>query len=464
VAITVETVVEPKRNAGLPEEPAHRPHWIDDWRPEDPAFWAETGEHVARRNLLFSILSEHIGFSVWSMWSVFVLFLGPEYGFAPAQKFLLTTVPAAAGAALRIPYTLAVARFGGRNWTVVSALLLLVPCVLAGVLLEPGVAFGTLLGVATVAGVGGGNFSSSMANIDAFYPQRLKGWALGLNAGGGNLGVAAVQLVGLAVLATVGRDHPRVILTVYVPLIVLAGLCAYRFMYNLTGATNEKRALRDAAREPHTWIISFLYIGTFGSFIGFAFAFGQVLVVQFAHQFDTPVKAAYLTFLGPLLGSLMRPVGGRLADRFSGGRVTFWNFLAMGAGACVVLLASVEESLPLFLVGFLILFVLTGLGNGSTYKMIPSVFLAKARHAVDGGADADDEVRRARRLSRAVIGVAGAVGAMGGVLVNLAFRQSFLTYRSANSAYVAFITLYGICAVVTWTVYVRKSAAEQTGV
>ena len=435
MALIADTLHEPITDAPA-SAPARRPHWIDDWRPEDPAFWAATGERVARRNLVFSILSEHIGFCVWSLWSVFVLFLGPEYGFDPAQKFLLTTVPAASGAALRIPYTLAVARFGGRNWTVVSALLLLVPCILAGLVLEPGVSFTTLLLAAATAGVGGGNFSSSMANIDAFYPQRLKGWALGLNAGGGNLGVAAVQLVGLVVLATAGRDHPRVMLLVYVPLIVVSALCASLFMDNLTEAANEERALRDVCRERHTWIVSFLYIGTFGSFIGFGFAFGQVLLVQFAGDFDTPVKAAYLTFLGPLLGSLVRPVGGRLADRLGGSRVTCWNFMAMAGGAAVVLLASTLESLPLFLAGFVTLFMLTGLGNGSTYKMIPAIFQAKARVAVEHGADAEDEARRARRMSRSLIGVAGAVGALGGVLVNLTLRQSFLAYRSAEGAYV----------------------------
>ena len=134
-----------------------------------------------------------------------MLFLGPAYGFEPSEKFLLTTLPTAVGAALRVPYTFAVARFGGRNWTIISAALLLVPSILTAIVLKPGVSFSTLLIVAAIAGVGGGNFSSSMSNIDAFYPQRLKGWALGLNAGGGNLGVAAVQLVGLAVLATAGR-------------------------------------------------------------------------------------------------------------------------------------------------------------------------------------------------------------------------------------------------------------------
>src|SRR5262249_52297839 len=181
-----------------------RGRWIDDWRPEDPAFWAETGAKVARRNLIFSIFAEHIGFSVWTMWSVMVLFLGPAYHIDPAGKFLLTAVPALVGPVLRLPYTLAVAVFGGRNWTIISAALLLLPTIPAALLVKPGVSYTTLMILAAITGLGGGNFASSMTNINAFYPQRLKGWALGLNAGGGNIGVAAIQLVGLAVLATAG--------------------------------------------------------------------------------------------------------------------------------------------------------------------------------------------------------------------------------------------------------------------
>src|SRR6266568_8368593 len=182
-----------------------RSGWITEWDPEDVTFWAARGSRVARRNLVCSIFTEHVGFAVWSLWSVFVLFLSPAYGISPdpkiaaAQKFLLTTLPTALGAGVRIPYTLAVARFGGRNWTVISAGLLLVPTVAAAIVLKPGVSYGTLLVISALAGVGGGNFASSMANINSFYPQRLTGRALGRNAGGVNIGGAVVELVGLAV-------------------------------------------------------------------------------------------------------------------------------------------------------------------------------------------------------------------------------------------------------------------------
>ncbi|MGB8652445.1 MAG: nitrate/nitrite transporter [Mycobacteriales bacterium] len=425
-----------------PEAPRSR--WIDDWEPENPAFWEATGKRVARRNLVFSIFSEHIGFSVWTMWSSLVLFLGPKYGFTPADKFLLTSVPALVGSVLRLPYTFAVAKLGGRNWTVISALLLLLPLVAMLAVLKPGVSLDTLLLVAGLAGVGGGNFASSMANINAFYPDRLKGRALGLNAGGGNVGVAAVQLVALLVLATAGKAHPRLLIGSYVPLVVLAAGLAWFAMDNLAGARNDKRAMRDVCKDRNTWVMSLLYIGTFGSFIGFGFAFGQVLTVQFKTEFATPLDAAYLTFLGPLIGSLIRPVGGLLADRFGGARVTALNFIAMAGAGAVVLAASQQHSLDLYLVGFVTLFALSGVGNGSTYKMIPAIFKATRSTYAE-----------ARRMSGALIGIAGAVGAFGGVLVNVAFRQSFLDTGRADGAYLAFIAFYLVCVVVTWAVYLR---------
>ena len=428
--------------------------WIDRWEPEDPQFWDAVGARTARRNLVFSILSEHVGFSVWVIWSVMVLFMPePVWGFDVTDKFLLTTTPALLGAFVRLPYTFAIAKFGGRNWTVVSAALLLVPAVLAVFLLEPGVSFETLLVVTALAGVGGGNFASSMANINNFYPQRLKGRALGLNAGGGNLGVAAVQVVGALVLVANGPGtDPRVMLYLYIPLVLVVTALAWTRMDNLTAATNDKGAMREVGRHRHTWIVSFLYIGTFGSFIGFGFAFGQVLAAAGAER---PI---YYVWLGAFVGSVIRPVGGMLADRYKGSTVTFWNFLAMTVAASLVLAAASSESIPLLAVSFTVLFALTGIGNGSVYKMIPAIFHAES---LQGGARSGNQDRR---LASALVGIAGAVGAFGGVLVQLAFRESFLAYGNGSAAYVSFIAFYVACAAVTWAVYMRPSRGRLVGV
>ncbi|GGY66400.1 MFS transporter [Streptomyces olivaceoviridis] len=426
--------------------------WIERWDPEDEAFWQSTGERIARRNLWFSVLSEHIGFSVWTLWSVLVLFMGPEYGLTPADKFLLTSVVTLVGAVVRVPYTFAVAVFGGRNWTIISASLLLIPTVAAFVVMEPGTSYSTFLLVGLLAGIGGGNFASSMTNINAFFPLRKKGWALGLNAGGGNIGVPVIQLVALAVIGASGG--PRVLLGIYIPLIVVAAVLAALFMDNLSSVKNDTGAAKDAARDAHTWIMSVLYIGTFGSFIGYSFAFGQVLTNGFGR---TPLQAAYLTFIGPLLGSLIRPLGGWLADRYGGARITLWNYVGMAAATAVLIVAGMQKSLPLFVSVFVVLFVLSGLGNGSTFKMIPGIFQAKA---LAKGLEGEAAVAHGRRLSGASMGLIGAVGALGGVGINLAFRQSFLSYGSGTGAFVAFLAYYGVCFAVTWAVYLRRTAAR----
>jgi len=341
---------------------------------------------------------------------------------------------------------------------------------------RPGMSYTGFLLVAAFAGVGGGNFASSMANINAFYPQRYKGWALGLNAGGGNIGVAVIQIVGLIVVATAGNRSPHLVCAVYLVLIASAALGAALFMNNIGNQRTDARSMLEVLAHRDSWLISLLYIGTFGSFIGFGFAFGQVLQMNFAAGLSkggpvTPaiaaqasLHAAQIAFLGPVLGSLARPIGGWLSDRMGGVRVTLYTFGAMIAAATwLVLAGEIDDAtagppsgatMAALIAGFIALFVLSGMGNGSTYKMIPSIFEAKAR----GMEHLSEPQRRAwsQRMSGALIGIAGAIGALGGVGVNMALRASYLSpAKSATMAFWIFLAFYLLCAAITWFAYVR---------
>ncbi|WP_051899047.1 MFS transporter [Sciscionella sediminilitoris] len=433
-------------------------NWLHDWDPEDRAFWERTGKRIANRNLWCSVFVEHIGFSVWTLWSVFVLFLGPEYGLSAGDKFLLVSLSSLVGALLRIPYSLAVARFGGRNWTVVSAASLLIPTVFAALVLHPGTPLWVFALLAAAGGLGGGNFASAMANINSFYPERAKGWALGIGAGGGNLGVAVIQLLALGVLAIAGTAaDPRLLLWIYIPLIVLATGLAVTRMDNIARVRAEGNAMREVLRHGHTYLISLLYIGTFGSFIGYSFAFGLVLSSQFQ---QSAVQAATVTFLGPLLGSLSRPLGGRLADRFGGAVISFGCFTLLAAATVLVLAASGTGSLGAYVCGFILLFVLSGIGNGSVYKMIPAIHASAADRAIGAGAPVAASLATARRHANALIGIAAAVGALGGVFINLAFRASFSATGSGDPACYGFLGCYLLCALLTWAVYLRGSVTR----
>ena len=213
--------------------------------------------------------------------------------------------------------------------------------------------------------------------------------------------------------------------------------------------------------DPHCWTISLLYVGTFGSFIGYSFAFGLVLQNDFGR---TPLQAAGLTFIGPLLGSVSRPLGGHLADRAGAARVTLYAFAGMLTGTAVVIAASAAHSLPLFTVAFIVLFVLSGLGNGSTYAMIPVPYAAAAARATGAGADAGAHRLVARRKTGAVIAIAGAFGGLGGVAINLAFRQSYQSAHNARPALIGFLAFYAVCVAVTVLAGRRQAGPARTAV
>lgn len=445
-----------------------RSHTITGWDPEDRVAWDAGGKTIARRNLVWSVAAEHVGFSVWSLWSVMVLFMPQSvYGLTAADKFLIAATATLVGAVLRLPYTMATARFGGRNWTVFSAVVLLVPVLATvAVLAQPGRPLGFYLVCAALCGLGGGNFASSMTNINAFFPQRLKGIALGVNAGGGNIGVPAVQLIGLLVIATAGNRQPYWVCGFYVVALVIAAIGAARYMDNLDVVSVDVAAMRAAVRSRHTWLVSLLYIGTFGSFIGFSFAFGQVLQISFAASGQSSAQAglhaAEIAFIGPLLGSIARIYGGRLADRIGGGTVTLWAFVGMIGGDTLLAVTSVfagrrtgAVTMGAYVIGFVVLFVLSGIGNGAVYKMIPSIF-----HAASRSLHADEQARAdySRSMSGAVIGITGAIGGLGGVAINLALRTSYLAHGTATAAFWDFAVFYVVAALITFGVYVRRSS------
>ncbi len=462
----------PETGTGLlPSAPARGHHhglrWIDDWRPEDPAFWQATGKAIARRNLVFSIFAEHIGFSVWMLWSIVVvqMMAGPHghpaasgWALTASQALCLVAVPSGVGAFLRLPYTFAVPIFGGRNWTIVSASLLLMPCLLlAWAVSHPHTPFAALVAIAATAGFGGGNFASSMANISFFYPEKDKGWALGLNAAGGNLGVAVVQkIIPPIVIAGGGVALARAGLF-YVPLAVVAAVCAFAFMDNLSEAKADVKPVLQSLRHADTWIMSLLYIGTFGSFIGYSAAFPTLLKTVFGRG-DIGLTWA---FLGAGIGSVIRPLGGKLADRIGGARITAMSFVMLAAGAAAALWSVNAKNLPVFFASFMFLFVATGIGNGSTYRMISRIFMLKGELA---GGDPDTMVHM-RRQAAGALGVISSIGAFGGFVVPLAYAWSKSHFGSIEPALRFYIAFFVALLGVTWFAYLRtKSRMGRLGV
>ncbi len=482
-----------------------RGHWIDRWEPDDEGFWDRIGNKIAKRNLAFSIFAEHVGFSIWVIWTIVVINLSNiGITMSLSEQFLLTLVPNLIGSILRIPYTFAVPRFGGRAWTTISASLLFIPAVLLAVVvpsgwlahLPHGTQFWVLFGCAATAGLGGGNFSSSMANISFFYPERKKGFALGLNAAGGNLGVAVAQLfvplviiVGVAAAAVKLPKHPVHMAyagLMWLPLIAIAAVGAWLFMDSLTQARADTQSYVKALANGQTWIMSILYIGTFGSFIGFSFALPLVIKNTFPEFLaGHPFIATYLAglgFVGALIGSLSRPVGGWLSDRVGGARVTLAVFLGMALFTAAAIVGVHRRSFSVFFASYMVIFLLSGLGNGSTYKMIPSIFAALGRRQADlAGVDRESTAIEFKRRAAAVIGIAGAIGAFGGVLIQVVLRQASLkvstlvkaaktpaakvAVATAHATWSApalwvFLVSYLVLAAVTWVVYLNKNAGS----
>ncbi len=452
---------------------------LSHWEPEDKSFWEKEGGAIANRNLWISIPCLMLAFSVWMLWSVVAANLDKAgFKFTKDQLFFLTALPALSGATLRIFYSFLVPVFGGRKFTALSTASLLIPALGMGYALQdPTTSYSTLLILALLCGLGGGNFSSSMSNISFFFPKSHKGYATGMNAGIGNLGVSLVQFVTPVVIASAvfgasisgdgylfhnlktNADQTFWLANagfIWVPFILAATLAAWFGMNDIASAQASFSDQAIIFKRKHNWLMCYLYIGTFGSFIGFSAAFAMLIKAQFPE-----VEVAQFAFLGPLAGALARPVGGMLSDKIGGARLTLWAFIAMALTIVFGILPALHaHQFQTFLRSFIGMFILTGLGNGSTFCMIPIIFQTERERAVAGKGEAALRQSRldAAKESAAVLGFSGAIGAYGGFFIPQGFGTSIKFFGSPDMALYTFIGFYVSCVLVTWWFYARKGA------
>ncbi len=452
---------------------------ISAWEPELPAFWQRQGKSTANRNLWISIPALSLAFAVWMVWSVVVVNL-PVIGFTYStnQLFWLAAVPGLSGATLRIFYSFMVPIFGGRKWTALSTASLLVPALGIGLAVQdPATGYPTMLVLALLCGFGGGNFASSMANISFFYPKAQKGYALGMNAGLGNLGVSAVQFIVPLVITTgifgaiggaaqvpVAPGHGQAVWLqnaafIWVPFIVVSTLLAWFGMNDLASAKASFAEQAVIFGRKHNWLMCWLYTGSFGSFIGYSAAFPLLTKTLFP-DID-PLRYA---FLGPLVGALARVAGGIVADKLGGARVTLWTFAGMIAAVFGVVAFLPQAGSPGSFTGFFWMFMLlfagTGIGNASTFRMIPIIFMTQHQRAAAGTPKAaqDQAIVDANKESAAVLGFTSAVAAYGAFFIPKSYGTSIALTGRPDAALYCFIAYYATCIAITWWCYARRNA------
>ncbi len=541
---------------------------IENWNVEDLEFWKNTGNKIAKRNLWISIPALLLAFSVWIMWSIIIVGmekLGFTFGML-SQEFeaiirntsisradypaelveslktinsLYYTLPAIAGlagATLRIPNSFLIAIGGGRNVIFTTTALLLIPTVGVGIALQdPNTPFMTFAILAALSGFGGGNFASSMSNISYFFPKKVQGTSLGLNAGLGNLGVSVMQFLlpvtmGFAVFGAFGGDGLPLLADfkgkpagslyflqnagwTWVPLLAIAVIVAFFGMNNIKSATPKMESalvgigktlflvflgLVAAAvgvyllvslkinmwivlpvvviltvllmkylspgeikeslnrqfsifKNKHNWIMTIIYTMTFGSFIGFSAAFPKLISDVFGSLPDgainpnAPNPYAW-AFLGPMVGALIRPVGGWLSDKInSGSKVTQWATVAQiiaALGVAFFVIKAREAATPEvywwpFFFLFMILFITTGIGNGSTFRSIPYIF--------------------SKELAGPVLGWTSAIAAYGAFIIPKVFGQQIKIGHPEYALY-GFAIYYVVCLILNWWYYERKSS------
>lgn len=437
--------------------------WLSRWEPENTSFWSAGASGLAWRTLTITTLNLTMAFIVWFLVSALVVRL-PQIGFkfTPQQLFWLAAMPGLAGGTLRLVHMFLTPMFGTRLVVSLSTLSLLIP--LVGwfyAVQDPGTPYWMLMLLAFLAGLGGGNFSSFMPSTSLFFPKRLQGTALAIQAGIGNFGVSIVQfvtpwIIGFALMGGAAFMGDSQTLTkagvqsqvylqnapaVMIPFVFVFGVSAWLMLKSVPVKANFAQQF-DIFRSRHTWSMTSLYMMTFGAFSGLAATF-PLLIKQIYGGFEGAPDPLAWAFYGPLVGSAARVVAGPLSDKLGGARVTHWAGLGMLASTVwVTTLTSPTglDSFPMFVAGMLTMFFFAGVGNASTFKQMPMLF--EPRQA--GG----------------VIGFTAAIAAYGPFLFGMLFAASFGAFKSATPVFYGLAAFFAFNVVLNWWMYARRGAAN----
>ncbi|TDR78477.1 nitrite extrusion protein [Paludibacterium purpuratum] len=452
---------------------------IKRWEPENMFFWLTHGRRIANRNLILSTCALHLNFNIWMMWSMVVVNL-PAVGFllTSQQQFLLVSIPGLVGALMRIAYSWAWSWVGGGTWMALSTLFLLLPALgVAHVVQDIATPFPVLLFIAACCGIGGGASASHLPNISFFFPKAAKGFAMGINAGLGNLGVSVSQLV-IALLISVnlfgwsggepqiwgqGGDVHAVWLQnagyCWTPFIALMALICLLYAHDMPRLRLTPFDQLTAMKHRHTWTICLLYLSSYGTFLGLSAAFPLL-----SHALFPLHNAMGYAFIGPMLCALVRPFGGWLGDHLGGGITTMISNVLMAVGTAGVLASMPGEagggSFWLFLGMVQLIFAAAGIGNGSSYQLAPKVFMHEAlQQAAERGETEAEAYARGGRNGALAMNISSVGAAFGGFFIPKSFGNSLTWFNSFVPAFALFFLFYVLSTLIAWLCYTRRSAA-----
>lgn len=438
---------------------------ITDWRPEDATFWEKTGKPIAWRTLWITTFSLILSFATWFLMSAVVVRLpGIGFKFSENELFWLTAMPGLAGGSLRLIHMFLIPIFGTRNVITLATFAKILPCVGLGfAILNPDTPFWVFLFLSFLCGFGGGDFSSYMPSTSVFFPKRLQGTALGIQAGIGNFGVSLTQFVtpwiisfavagayfGPSQTFTKGAVTKNIWLQNaafwYVPFLLVLGVIAWIFLRRVPVKASFKEQL-DIFKNKHTYYCTMTYVMTFGAFSGLAAVFPLMIRLVYG-KFDNPPDPLVYAFYGPLIGSALRVLWGPLTDKFGGAIFTQLCGVGLIIGcACLIfgglLTPTSMDQFPWFVGVMLMMFFFTGIGNAATFRQYPVIFSHSPRQAAG------------------VIGFTAAIAAYGPFLFSILLGWSNTASGSFNAFFLGLLIFCVIATAINWWFYARKGAEK----